>query len=92
MSTITLVMYSSTITLLCTRVRLLKKYSSTSTEYDYSKSTRTRVRVQSTITPSLYYCIRVPGNIGWSGRIIMFRDTLKLSTPVDEKLHLDSTV
>ena len=44
------------------------------------------------ITPSLYYCIRVPGNIGWSGQIIMFRDTLKLSTPVDEKLHQDSTV
>ena len=61
-------------------------------EYDYSKSTPTRVRVQSTITPSLYYCIRVPGNIGWSGQIIMFRDTLKLSTPVDEKLHQDSTV
>ena len=67
-------------------------------EYDYFalySSTITQkvlVRVQSTITPSLYYCIRVPGNIGWSGQIIMFRDTLKLSTPVDEKLHQDNTV
>ena len=73
-------------------------YSGNVLEYDYfalyssTITQKVRVRVQSTITPSLYYCIRVPGNIGWSGQIIMFRDTLKLSTPVDEKLHQDSTV
>ena len=71
-------------------------YSGNVLEYDYfalySSTITQKVRVQSTITPSLYYCIRVPGNIGWSGQIIMFRDTLKLSTPVDEKLHQDSTV